>query len=242
MVSFSQIGSLTSLVTGGLNLTETVQNSSLAVNLILLFLIVLSVVSWGLIAYKFVQYRKAVLETEKFVSLFWKNMNPEEIWGKCNKMKDSPVAMVFSAGYSECKETKESWENKGIAVIGTKVEELAANVERTMRRETQTRIQILENRLQLLATTASASPFIGLFGTVYGIMNAFQEIGKTGSATLGSIAPHLSEALVTTAFGLIAAIPATIFFNYFNAQLQKFENESMNIASDFINQIKRSNV
>jgi biopolymer transport protein TolQ len=242
MVAISQITHFSELITGGMNLTETVKNSSLAVNLILLFLVVISVISWGLIAYKFIQYRKAVIETEKFVSIFWKNMEPEEVWMKSNKMKDSPVALVFCAGYQELKDTKESWENKGIAVIGSKVDELAANVERTMLREIRSRLQILENRMQILATTASASPFIGLFGTVYGIMNAFQEIGKTGSATLGSIAPHLSEALVTTAFGLIAAIPATIFFNYFNGQLQKFENEAVNVATDFINQIKRSHV
>ena len=149
---------------------------------------------------------------------------------------------LFSAGYTEFKETKQVWEGKGLAVIGSKVDELAQNVERTMRRESQARIQLLESRLQFLATTASASPFIGLLGTVYGIMNAFEEIGKTGSATLGSIAPHISEALVTTAFGLIAAIPATVFYNYFLSFLTKFENESSNITSDFINQIKRSNV
>jgi len=242
MFSNSLMSSLTESVVGGMNLTETVRNSSFTVNLILLFLVIISIISWGLIAYKFIQYRKAVIETEKFVSIFWKNMNPDEIWQKSNKMKDSPVSQVFCAGYQELKDTKESWESKGIVVIGTKVDELAANVERTMKRETQSRTQILESRLQFLATTASASPFIGLFGTVYGIMNAFQEIGKTGSATLGSIAPHLSEALVTTAFGLIAAIPATVFYNYFNGQLQRFENEALNVAIDYINQIKRSHV
>ncbi|MBP7433527.1 MotA/TolQ/ExbB proton channel family protein [bacterium] len=234
--------SITELMTGGLNITETIKTSPLAVNLMLFLLIVMSIISWGLIAYKFILYRKATLETEKFVSIFWKNMNSEEIFSKSNKMKFSPVAQVFCSGYQEFKDTKESWENKGIAVIGTKVEELAANVERAMKRENQSRTQILESRLTFLATTATASPFIGLFGTVYGIMDAFQEIGKTGNATLGSIAPHLSDALVTTAFGLIAAIPAAVFFNYFNSQLQRFENEALNVAIDFINQIKRSNV
>lgn len=242
MVSISQTALFTEQIVRGMNLTETVKNSSFAVNMMLLVLVIMSIFSWGLIAYKFIKYRKAVLETEKFISIFWKNMNPDEIWQKSNKMKESPIALVFCAGYQEFKDTKESWENKGIAVIGSKVEELASNVERTMKRETQSRTQILESWLQFLATTASTAPFIGLFGTVYGIMNAFQEIGKTGSATLGSIAPHLSEALVTTAFGLIAAIPAGVFYNYFNGQLQRFENEAINVAIDFINQIKRSHV
>ena len=242
MINASNIQFINDTLVGGINLTETIKNSSLAVNLILFSLLVVSAVSWAIIAYKFIQYRKAVLETEKFVSIFWKNMSHDEIWEKCKNLKDSPVANVFSAGYNELNETRESWESKGIAVVGSKVDELTENVQRAMFRESHSKNQVLESKLQFLATTASASPFIGLFGTVYGIMNAFQEIGKTGSATLGSIAPHLSEALVTTAFGLIAAIPATVFYNYFNSQLQKFDNEAMNITTDFINQIKRNNV
>ena len=242
MINASHIRFINDTLVGGINLSETIKNSSLAVNLILIFLIVVSAVSWGIIVYKFIQYRKAVLDTEKFVSIFWKNMSHEEIWEKSKNMKDSPVADVFKAGYNELNDTRESWESKGIAVVGNKVEELTENVQRAMFRESHSKNQVLESKLQFLATTASASPFIGLFGTVYGIMNAFQEIAKTGSATLGSIAPHLSEALVTTAFGLIAAIPATIFYNYFNSQLQKFDNEAMNITTDFVNQIKRNNV
>lgn len=242
MVSLPDFKVLTGAALGGLNLIETVKNSPFAVNFLLFTLIFMSVVSWALIAYKFIQYRKAVLETEKFINIFWKNLEPEEIFEKGSKGSSSPVASVFAEGFKEFRETKESWEEKGVVVIGSKVDELAANVDRAMRRETHAKLQTLENGLQFLATTSSASPFIGLFGTVYGIMNAFQEIGKTGSATLGSIAPHLSDALVTTAFGLIAAIPAAIFFNYFSAQLQKFENEALNVAADFLNQIKRSNV
>lgn len=229
-------------LTGGLQLAETVKNSSLLVNIMLFALIAASIVSLAIIAAKFVQYRMAVLETAKFVDVFWKNKDIQEVSVKTASLTKSPVAAVFAAGYAEFKDTKESWEEKGIVIIGGKVDELAANVDRAMRREIHVRTQLLENGLSFLATTATASPFIGLFGTVYGIMNAFQEIGKTGSATLGSIAPHLSDALVTTAFGLIAAIPASIAFNYFNAKLQKFENEAMNIAADFLNQIKRSNV
>lgn len=237
----SYLKALTTTV-GSLNLVSTLKNSSFAVNFLLFVLILMSIISWALIAYKFIQYRKAILETEKFVKIFWKNLNSEEVFTKSSKMVNSPVVTVFLEGFKELQETKESWEEKGVEVIGSKVDELAANVDRAMRRETHAKLQSLENGLQFLATTASASPFIGLFGTVYGIMNAFQEIGKTGNATLGSIAPHLSDALVTTAFGLIAAIPAAVFFNYFNAQLQKFENEALNVAADFLNQIKRSNV
>lgn len=233
---------VTDSLIGGLQLAETVKNSSLLVNIMLFVLIIASIASLAIIAAKFMQYKQAVAETGKFVEVFWKNKDIDEVFAKTSNLKKSPVSSVFLAGYAEFKETRESWEEKGIVIVGGKVDELAANVDRAMRRETHVRIQMLENGLSFLATTATASPFIGLFGTVYGIMNAFQEIGKTGSATLGSIAPHLSDALVTTAFGLIAAIPASVAFNYFNAKLQKFENESMNVAADFLNQIKRSNV
>ena len=233
---------VTDSLISGLQLAETVKNSSLLVNIMLFVLIIASIASLAIIAAKFMQYRQAVMETGKFVEVFWKNKDADEVFAKTSKLVKSPVSSVFLAGYAEFKETRESWEEKGIVIVGGKVDELAANVDRAMRRETHVRIQMLENGLSFLATTATASPFIGLFGTVYGIMNAFQEIGKTGSATLGSIAPHLSDALVTTAFGLIAAIPASVAFNYFNAKLQKFENESLNVAADFLNQIKRSNV
>ena len=238
----TSINFVTDSMIGGLQLAETVKNSSLLVNIMLFVLIIASIASLAIIAVKFMQYRQAVMETGKFVEVFWKNKDIDEVFAKTSNLKKSPVSSVFLAGYAEFKETRESWEDKGIVIVGGKVDELAANVDRAMRRETHVRIQMLENGLSFLATTATASPFIGLFGTVYGIMNAFQEIGKTGSATLGSIAPHLSDALVTTAFGLIAAIPASVAFNYFNAKLQKFENESMNVAADFLNQIKRSNV
>lgn len=233
---------VTDSLISGLQLAETVKNSSLLVNIMLFVLIIASIASLAIIAAKFMQYKQAVAETGKFVEIFWKNKDIDEVFSKTSNLKKSPVSSVFLAGYAEFKETRESWEEKGIVIVGGKVDELAANVDRAMRRETHVRIQMLENGLSFLATTATASPFIGLFGTVYGIMNAFQEIGKTGSATLGSIAPHLSDALVTTAFGLIAAIPASVAFNYFNAKLQKFENESLNVAADFLNQIKRSNV
>jgi len=238
----SNLNFVANSMTAGLQLAETVKNSSLLVNIMLFVLIIASIASLAIIVAKFMQYRQAVMETGKFVEIFWKNKDIDEVFAKTSNLKKSPVSSVFLAGYAEFKETRESWEEKGIVIVGGKVDELAANVDRAMRRETHVRIQMLENGLSFLATTATASPFIGLFGTVYGIMNAFQEIGKTGSATLGSIAPHLSDALVTTAFGLIAAIPASVAFNYFNAKLQKFENESLNVSADFLNQIKRSNV
>jgi len=240
MLPISVANKIAELSVSGINIVEVVKNSSLVVNIILFFLVVLSIACWGIIIYKFVQYRKAMVATEQFVNIFWKNLNYVDVFKKSEMFKDSPVTAVFRAGYSEFSETKNSWEEKGINVIGSKVDELVDNIERAMKREGQTSIQIMENFLPILATTATASPFVGLFGTVWGIMNAFHEIGKTGNATLGTIAPSLSEALVTTAFGLAAAIPAAIFYNYFNSKLQKLEGEGTNIISDFLNHIKRS--
>jgi len=226
--------------TRGISLLEVVRNSSLVVNLVLGFLVLLSVLCWGVIIFKFIQHRKAIIATEQFIDLFWKNSDFQEVYRKSEKMQDSPIATVFRSGYTEFFETKRSWEAKGIHVIGSKVDELVTNIERAMKREAQTRNQLLENSLTLLATTASSAPFIGLFGTVWGIMDAFHAIGKTGTATLCTIAPAISEALIATAFGLAAAIPAAIFYNYFTSNLQKLEGEAANITSDFLNSIKRS--
>jgi len=224
----------------GISIVEVIRNSSVVVNCVLGGLALLSVLCWGVILFKFIQHRKAIVATETFIDLFWKNTDFQDLYRKSDKMQDSPIATVFHSGYTEFFETKKSWESKGIHVIGSKVDELVANIERAMKRESQTRNQLLENSLTLLATTASSAPFIGLFGTVWGIMDAFHVIGKTGNATLGTIAPAISEALVATAFGLAAAIPAAIFYNYFTSNLQKLEGEAANITSDFLNSIKRS--
>ncbi len=223
-----------------IDMMEIVKNSSFTVNMILLGLFLTSVACWGIIVMKFIQYRKAVITTQQFVNIFWKNFDYQDVFRKSELLQDSPVASIFRAGYNEFEDTKKEWEKKGKELTGSKVDEVIANVERAMKREGQTKLSLLENFLSVLATTATATPFIGLFGTVWGIMNAFHEIGKTGSATLGTIAPSLSEALVTTAFGLAAAIPAAIFFNYFNSKLQLLEREGTNIISDFLNFIKRS--
>jgi len=224
----------------GISIVEVIRNSSLVVNLVLGLLVFLSILCWGVILFKFIQHRKAIIATEQFIDLFWKNTDFQEVYRKSEKLGDSPIATVFRSGYTEFFETKKSWESKGIHVIGSKVDELVANIERAMKREAQTRNQLLENSLTLLATTASSAPFIGLFGTVWGIMDAFHAIGKTGNATLATIAPAISEALIATAFGLAAAIPAAIFYNYFTSNLQKLEGEAANITSDFLNSIKRS--
>lgn len=237
---YSSLISLTTATVGTVDIINVVKNSTLVVNVILFGLIIISIICWSVIAYKIYVYRKAIKATEQFVAVFWKNMNYREIFQESDKYKDSPIALVFRAGYTEFTDTKLAWEERGVQLHGQKVEELTYNIERAMRRENQTMIQLFESYLPVLATTATASPFIGLFGTVWGIMNAFHEIGKTGSATLGTIAPSLSEALVTTAFGLIAAIPAAIFYNYFNSVLQRLDSESTNIIADFLNYIKRS--
>jgi biopolymer transport protein TolQ len=223
-----------------ISIIAVVKNSSLVVNIVLGGLVVLSVLCWGVIIFKFIQHRRAVIATEQFIELFWKNMDFQEVYRKSEKLQDSPIATVFRSGYTEFSDTKKSWESKGIHVVGSKVDELVANIERAMKREAQTRNQLLENSLTLLATTASSAPFIGLFGTVWGIMDAFHVIGITGNATLGTIAPAISEALIATAFGLAAAIPAAIFYNYFTSNMQKREGEATNITSDFLNSIKRS--
>ncbi len=242
MINISILNRITDGAVSGISLVEVIEHSSLTVNILLFSLLFLSVACWAIIIYKFIQYRKAMIATEQFIEIFWKNLDYNEVYKRSELFMDSPITTVFRAGFKEFAETKESWEQKGIVVSGSKVDELAANIARAMNRESQTRIQMLESNLTLLATTASAGPFMGLFGTVWGLMNAFHQIGKTGSASLATVSPAISEALVTTAAGIAAAIPAAIMFNFFSSKLQKIEGESANIISDFLNYIKRSNV
>ncbi len=114
------------------------------------------------------------------------------------------------------------------------------NLERSIRKAVETEVSDLESRLPILATTGSTGPFIGLFGTVWGIMGSFQQIGRTGSASLAAVAPGISEALITTAIGLAAAIPAVVLYNYFVSQIRRQEISLNNFSADFLNIVKRN--
>ncbi|MGB4208024.1 MAG: MotA/TolQ/ExbB proton channel family protein, partial [Smithellaceae bacterium] len=191
-----------------------VLDAGLMVKFVLLLLLIFSVVSWAIIFFKFKYYRKINKENEDFYSDYLKSNKLSDVNTAARKYKISTTAEVFRVGYeelskinSQIKETDRSGEGISLSSLD--------NIERSLNNASNSEMTKLESAIGFLATTGSASPFIGLFGTVWGIMETFQGIGARGSATLAVVAPGISEALIATAAGLAAAIPAVIFYNYF---------------------------
>jgi biopolymer transport protein TolQ len=203
--------------------------------MVLLFVTILGCVF--IMAYKFVQLRRAQGQTQRFLKRFWESKRLDEIYQAAQELSRSPVAALFKAGYIELSKIK-----------GAKQEEKRAdethagdieNVERALRRASTSSITHLEAMMPFLATTGSTAPFVGLFGTVVGIMISFMQIQATGSAGMDVVAKGIYEALTTTAVGLIAAIPAVVAYNYFNRRIRVLSSEMENFSSDFLNIVKR---
>ncbi len=212
----------------------------------LLVLIVFSIVSWGIIFYKFRYLRHAARETSEFLEAFWRSDNLDEAYRSVSNYPHAPVAQVFRAGFAELRrllavdsdDRSPKKERKGEATANMGPSSLD-NVIRALRRAGTAQVTVLERRLSFLATCGSTSPFIGLFGTVWGILRAFQRIGAAGSASIATVGPAISEALIATAVGLFAAIPAVIAYNYFLSRVRILTAEMDNFSSDFLNIVKR---
>jgi len=219
---------------------ELATHSGPIVTAVLIILVLFSIGSWAVIIYKLLQFRKAFIKSTNFINMFWESKKLDEIYENSAKYSESPVARVFRAGYIEMIKVKKKLEKQEVET-GSMGDELSGmdNITRAMKRSHTAEITRLESLVPLLATTGSTTPFIGLFGTVWGIMVAFQDIGKMGSANLATVAPGISEALIATATGLAAAIPAVIAYNYFNSKIKVLDAEMESFTSDFLNIIKR---
>ena len=213
--------------------------AGIIVKLVLLLLLSFSVVSWGIILFKFFQVQRAKNESERFMDFFWKSKRFDAIASQVDRFANSPLTVLFNEGYSELKKVVET-ENKGdTSALSTDLGGVE-NVSRALRRATNSEITRLEKYLTFLATTGSTSPFIGLFGTVWGIMTAFEGIGKTGSASLAVVAPGIAEALIATAIGLVAAIPAVMAYNHFQHKIRVLINEMDSFTTEFLNIVQRN--
>lgn len=193
----------------------------------------LSVLSWAIIVSKYRSMKVVSAENRKFLDLFWQGKSMDDIFAKAETFQHSSVANVFISGFKELKKL-----SLGDRTPGGAVE--VDNIGRALVRSSQVEISSLERHISWLATTASAAPFIGLFGTVWGIMDSFRNIGATGSANLAVVAPGISEALIATAFGLVAAIPAVVAYNHFLNQIKRVAIDMDGFSQDFINIIQRS--
>ncbi|MEO6163404.1 MAG: protein TolQ [Candidatus Binatia bacterium] len=218
---------------------DLVRGSGPVVQGVLYILVFFSVISWGIIAQKFQQVRRAKRDSAKFIEIFWERRNLSSIHDASRELASSPVGQVFRAGYEELvrvsRSKKESSPGENLTTELGGVD----NVSRAMQRATSVEITKLEKHCSFLATTASSAPFVGLFGTVWGIMNAFLGLSVTQSSSIQAVAPGIAEALIATAVGLGAAIPALITYNYFVQQIKVLAVEMDNFSHEFLNIAER---
>ncbi len=224
---------MTPPIAAGINYLEAILAGGPVGITVLLLLLFASVFCWGIIVRKSLQLRTAREQSARFLETFWQSKRLDEIYAKTEVMKDSPVSQVFRAGYVElAKLTGEETQGR-VDADGLE------NIDRSLRRAANAELTHLEGQVAFLGTTAAAAPFVGLFGTVWGIMRAFGEIYAAGNANLATVARPISEALIATAVGLFAAIPAVVAYNHFVAKIKVLDADMSNFASDFLNIIKR---
>jgi biopolymer transport protein TolQ len=207
---------------------------------------IMSIVSWGIILHKLWVFRRTERQTAQFLDVFRRSNKFSEVQAVCRSVGESPLVGLFQSGYAELTaqlrqstpETANGPNPKPAAGRPT-LKSLAA-VDRALLRASVVEINKLEKHISFLATSASVAPFIGLFGTVLGIMNAFQGIGATGSTNLGVVAPGIAEALIATAAGLAAAIPAVWFYNLLTQRVKLFASDMDDFSMEFLNISERN--
>jgi len=226
-----------------LNIWPIIRAAGPMVKGVMMVLLFFSVVCWAIIFAKLVLLTRAKKQTVEFLEIFWTAKNLSTAYHDTRHLRASPVAEIYRLGYIELgklRQPKNTTDNPGQDYQGTiSLRAGLDNVSRTLRRAISAETTRLSRFLTFLATTGNTAPFIGLFGTVWGIMNAFRGITLKGSATLSMVAPGIAEALIATAAGLVAAIPAVIAYNYFLSKVRVLEAEMGNFAADLLNIIER---
>jgi len=219
---------------------SAVLHAGAAEQAVMLLLLFFSIASWAIIVYKWRSLRRAYGESETFLDAFWGSKRLDSIYQKSETLTASPISQVFRAGYIELAKLKKKGESEAAGDVDSQLNlgDLE-NIERSLRRAAAAELTSMEGLVSFLATTGSSAPFIGLLGTVLGIITSFQEIGRVGNANLATVAPGIGGALVATAFGLFAAIPAVVAYNYFIARIRVLDTEMSNFSSDFLNIVKR---
>lgn len=224
------------MLLGSINYVDVLKSASGVELLVLLLLAAASAYSWGLIAMKVLQLRKARGESVSFLDTFWKASRLDAIYTTSQKLDASPLARVFRAGYEELSKLAQHKTESG--AMSEKLGGIE-NVERALNRASLAEITTLEAHIAFLGTVGSTAPFIGLFGTVMGILGAFNEIAEKGNATIATVAAPIGNALLATAAGLFAAIPAVVAYNSFVSRIKIFDTEMSNFTNDFLNIVKR---
>lgn len=210
------------------------------VKLVLLMLVVFSVVSWAIIFLKFRLFKGIEKNQADFVKSFSEGKNLAVLYELADKSERTPLTEVFRTGYQELTRIQRGRGPETLPSAGRGGSFPLDNIERAMRKAANEEVALMENYLPFLATTGSATPFIGLFGTVWGIMNAFSGIATTGSATLATVAPGIAEALIATAAGLAAAIPSVMAYNYFLNRVRAIATRIDSFTIEFVNFLERN--
>lgn len=219
-----------------LNYVDVLKASSVIELSVLVVLAGASAYSWALIFMKLMQLGKARRESVSFLDAFWKASRLDAIYTASQKLEASPLSRVFRAGYEELSKLaqhKPAGEAMSERLGGIE------NVERALNRASLAELTTLEAHVSLLGTVGSTAPFVGLFGTVMGILSAFNEIAEKGNATIATVAAPIGNALLATAAGLFAAIPAVVAYNSFVSRIRIFDTEMSNFTNDFLNIVKR---
>jgi biopolymer transport protein TolQ len=226
-------------VAPALNPFQLVAHSGPVAIAVLLILLVFSLVSWAIILSKWSALKRAEAHSAAFLEIFRRSKKFSEVHAVCHQLRQSPLVGLFLSGYNELNyqlKSRSSPESENEPVRISNLESVA----RSLVRASNAEVGKLERRLTFLATTGSATPFIGLFGTVWGIMNAFQRIGAVQAANISVVAPGVSEALIATAAGLAAAIPAVIFYNFFVNWVKRLSIQMDDFALEYISIIERN--
>ncbi len=226
------------------DIVSLVARSSLVAKSVLLILLVFSAVSWGIILYKLWQYRRAERQSRTFIAVFRRSSKFSEVQSVCKSLAASPLVGLFQAAYAELnsqlRQQAGAPAGRPAAVPARPTLKSLDAVDRALLRASTVEVARLEHRVMFLATTASITPFIGLFGTVWGIMAAFENIGAAGSSSLGVVAPGIAEALIATAAGLFAAIPAVYFYNHLTGHVKRFAAAMDDFSLEFLNLAERN--
>lgn len=225
------------------DVVQLIRDASPISQAILVLLLIFSVISWAIILYKAAAFRRIERQSATFLEVFRKSTKFSEVQAVCATLKDSPLVGLFQSGYAELNAQLRQPATTGsspAAVAARPTLKSLTAVDRALLRAASVEVNRLEKRIPFLATTASITPFIGLFGTVWGIMAAFQNIGAQGSTDLAVVAHPIAEALIATAMGLFAAMPALYFYNHFTTKMKTYASEMDDFALEFLNISERN--
>ena len=230
----------------GHDIISLVARSGPIAKFVLSLLLLLSVVSWSIVLLKWLEVSRARRQTKSFLDIFRRSAKFSEVHAVCRTLERSPLVGLFQAGYAELNaqmrgpQAAAQADSRAPSGVGRPTLKSLDAVDRALLRAAAVEVNRLENHVPFLATTASIAPFIGLFGTVWGIMTSFQAIGAVGSTNLAVVAPGIAEALIATAVGLFAAIPAAYFYNHFIHEVKVLASEMDDFALEFLNICERN--